>query len=166
MQPDALCHRYLRQNRLICNIVLYLLNTKINLLWIMTTNWLLIYVYRLITRYRKLGKQQWLSVKVSMRWDEMRYIVANTTLNLCFGGLQEIGEVRRLETTLTKDGIAYHGSVGDVGPSTSILGPSTSVTSMSTSVPSPSTSWDDISPPQTYMDITDPTSSWTRWRNY
>jgi hypothetical protein len=69
MQPDVLCHRYLRQNRLICNIVLYLLNTKINLLWIMTTNWFLIYVYRLITRYRKLGKQQRLSVKVSMRWD-------------------------------------------------------------------------------------------------
>jgi hypothetical protein len=61
--------RYLKQNRLICNIVLYLLNTKINLLWIMTTNWFLIYVYRLITRYRKLGKQQRLSVKVSMRWD-------------------------------------------------------------------------------------------------
>jgi len=41
-----------------------------------------------------------------------------------------------------------------------------SIPSLSTSNPSPSMSRDDIGPPQTYMDITDPTSSWIIWGDY
>jgi hypothetical protein len=36
---------------------LYLLNIELILLWMMTTNWFLMYVYRLIIWYRKLRKQ-------------------------------------------------------------------------------------------------------------
>jgi hypothetical protein len=85
--------------------------------------------------------------------------MATTMLNLCRGGLQEVGEVERLKAVLVKDKIAYHESVGDVGPSMSIP-------SLSTNNPSPSMSWDDIGPPQTYIDITDPTSSWIIWGDY
>jgi hypothetical protein len=38
--------------------------------------------------------------------DKIRYIMANTTLNLCHGGLQEVGEAECLETSLTEDEIA------------------------------------------------------------
>jgi hypothetical protein len=38
--------------------------------------------------------------------------MANTMLNLCRGGLQEVGEVERLEAIFVKDKIAYHESVG------------------------------------------------------
>jgi hypothetical protein len=62
--------------------------------------------------------------------NEMGRIVANTTLNLCFGILQEVGEV---EATLAEDKIAYRGSVGDAGMSTS-------TPSASMSDPGPSTS--------------------------
>jgi hypothetical protein len=47
----------------------HLLNTRLFFLWMMTINLFLIYVYRFITWYRRLGKQQQLSVKVLMRWD-------------------------------------------------------------------------------------------------
>jgi len=60
---------YLRQNWLVCNIALYLLNIRLILLWMMTTNWLSIYVYRLITWYKKFKKWQQLFVKLSMEWD-------------------------------------------------------------------------------------------------
>lgn len=42
-------------------------------------------------------------------------------LNLYRGGFQEVGEVERLEAILVKNNIAYYESVGDVGPSMSIL---------------------------------------------
>ena len=45
--------------------------------------------------------------------DEMRRIVARTTLDLCRGGLQEAVEVKRLKVVLAEDKIAYHGNVGD-----------------------------------------------------
>lgn len=80
--------------------------------------------------------------------DEMRCIVANTMLNLYCGGLQEVGEVQNLEVALAKDEIAYHESVGDVDPSTSILNPFMSVSCMSMSDPYPSyMSCDDIDHP-------------------
>jgi hypothetical protein len=82
--------------------------------------------------------------------------VANTTLNLCHGGLQEVGEAEHLEVALTEDEIAYHGNVGDVGPSMNI-------SCLSTSDLGPSTSWDDISHFHTYMDIIDSSLSWTSW---
>jgi hypothetical protein len=70
MQSDVLCpFQYLKQIRLVYNSFLQLLNTRLILLWIMTSNWFLMYVYRLITWYRKLGKQQQLFMKVSMRLD-------------------------------------------------------------------------------------------------
>jgi hypothetical protein len=72
--------------------------------------------------------------------NEMRYIMTNTTLNLYRRGLQEVEEVERLEVTLAEDEIAYCGSVGDAGPSTSILGPSSSILGSSASVLGPSTS--------------------------
>jgi hypothetical protein len=72
--------------------------------------------------------------------NEMRCIMANTMLNLYRRGLQEVEEAERLEVTLAEDGIAYFGSVGDAGPSTSIPGPSSSVSGSSTSVPGPSMS--------------------------
>jgi len=74
--------------------------------------------------------------------NEMWHIVANTTLNLCHGGLQEVEKVKCIEVTLTKDMIAYRGSVRDAGPSTR---------------------WNDIAPSHTCMDITDLSSSWTSW---
>jgi hypothetical protein len=57
--------------------------------------------------------------------NEMRCIMANTTLNVCRGELHEVGEVEHLEATLAEDDISYRESVGDVGSSTSVLGPST-----------------------------------------
>jgi hypothetical protein len=72
--------------------------------------------------------------------DEMRWIVANTTLNLCSGGLQEVREVECLEVTLTEDEIAYRESVKDIGPSMSISGTSSSVPDPSMSVLNPSMS--------------------------
>jgi hypothetical protein len=71
----------------------------------MTTNWFLMYVYRLITWYGKLRKQR-LSVKISMERDIMW---PTLHLILCHGGLHEVG---RLETTLAEDEITYHESVG------------------------------------------------------
>jgi hypothetical protein len=53
--------------------------------------------------------------------------VANTKLNLYCGGLQKVREIKRLETALTEDEIAYCGSVGDVDLSKNIPGPSMSV---------------------------------------
>jgi hypothetical protein len=38
--------------------------------------------------------------------DKIRYIMANTTLNLCHGGLQEVREAECFETSLTEDEIA------------------------------------------------------------
>ena len=67
--PMHYAPQYLKQIRLVYNIFLQLLNTRLILLWMMTSNWFLMYVYRLITWYRKLGKQQQLFVKVSMRLD-------------------------------------------------------------------------------------------------
>jgi hypothetical protein len=66
--------------------------------------------------------------------NEMRQNMANTTLNLYRGGLQEAREAKRLEVVLVKDEITYHGSVGDVYPSMSILGPSKSFLGPSTSI--------------------------------
>jgi len=59
--------------------------------------------------------------------DEIWHIVANTKLNLYCGGLQKVREIKRLETALTEDEIAYCGSVGDVDLSKNIPGPSMSV---------------------------------------
>jgi len=56
--------------------------------------------------------------------DEIRCIVANITLNLYCGGLQE---VEHLEVALPEDKTAYHGSVRDACPSTSIPDSSMSV---------------------------------------
>ena len=58
--------------------------------------------------------------------------MANTTLSLCHGGLQEVREVERFEVTLVKDEIAYCRSVGDNGlstnvPASSMIGPSSSM---------------------------------------
>ena len=98
--------------------------------------------------------------------DEMRCIVANTTFNICHGRLQETGEVECLEVASIEDEITYRESVGNTGPSMSIPWPSTSILGMSmtvpdlfTSDPGLSTSCDDIDPPQTYMNITNSTSS-------
>jgi len=66
--------------------------------------------------------------------------VVNATLNLCLGGLQEIGEAGHLKVELAKVKIVYHGSVGDVGPSTSISGLSMSIPNPSTNIPILSTS--------------------------
>ena len=73
-----------------------------------TTNLFLIYVYGLITWYRKLRKQQ-LSMKMSIRRD---VLWPTLHLILCHGGLHEVGEVECLETTLAENEIYYHGSVG------------------------------------------------------
>ena len=59
--------------------------------------------------------------------------MANITLNLCRGGLQEVGEAKHLEVTLMEYEIAYHGSVGDVSLSINISGLFTSVLGSSTS---------------------------------
>jgi hypothetical protein len=72
--------------------------------------------------------------------NEMRQNMANTTLNLYYGGLQEAREAKRFEVVLVKDEITYHVSVGDVCPSISILDPSTSFLGPSTSVLGPSMS--------------------------
>jgi hypothetical protein len=74
--------------------------------------------------------------------NEMWHIVANITLNLCHGGLQEVEEVKCIEVTLAKDKIAYRGSVRDAGPSTR---------------------WNGIAPCHTCMGIIDLSSSWTSW---
>ena len=73
--------------------------------------------------------------------------MANTMLNVCHDGLHKVGEVKHLETILTEDKIVYHESVGDVGPSASVLDPSTSD-------PCLSMSYDVIDPSPTSMDIT------------
>jgi len=88
--------------------------------------------------------------------NEMRHLVANTTLNLCHGGLQEVGEVERLEVTLAEDKIIYYGNIGDGGSSTSVPGPSTSVLGLSIS-------WGDISSPRTCTDVIDLSSSLMSW---
>ena len=59
--------------------------------------------------------------------NEMRHIVANTKLNLYCGVLQEIRKIKHLETALTKNEIAYCGSVMDVSLSKNIPRPSISV---------------------------------------
>jgi len=82
--------------------------------------------------------------------------VANTMLNLCHGGLQEVGEAERLEVALTEDEITYHENIGDVGSSMSI-------SCLSMSDLDPSTSWDDIGYFHTYMDIIDSSLRWTSW---
>jgi len=56
--------------------------------------------------------------------DEIGCIMANITLNLYYGGLQE---VERLEVALPEDKTAYRGSVRDACPSTSIPDSSMSV---------------------------------------
>ena len=66
--------------------------------------------------------------------NEIRCIVANTTLNLCSGGRQEVREAGCLEVALTEDDFAYRGSVEDVGLSTSIPSSSISISGMSSSV--------------------------------
>jgi hypothetical protein len=58
--------------------------------------------------------------------DEMGCILANTTLHLCCGGLQEAVEVERLKVVLTEDEIAYHGNVKDSSLSMNISCLSTS----------------------------------------
>jgi len=107
----------------------------------------------------------------------MRYIIANTTFNLCCDWLQKVGEVECLELTLAEDEIAYRESVRVIGPSTSISDPSISWNdvgvdpymdvidlslsrmnyisgaSPSTSILDPSPSNGDIGP-DTYMDVT------------
>jgi hypothetical protein len=60
--------------------------------------------------------------------------MVNTTLNLCRDGLQEDEELKHFEVALAENEIAYCGSVGDVGPSTSIPDQSTSVPGSSLSV--------------------------------
>jgi hypothetical protein len=71
--------------------------------------------------------------------------VANITLNLYRGGLQEVGDAKHLEVTLVEYEIVYHGSVGDVSLSINIPG-------LFTSVLGSSTSWGDIGHPHIYMD--------------
>ena len=77
--------------------------------------------------------------------DKKGHNMANITLNLCCDGLQEVREVQCLETILAEDEIAYRESVKDVGPSMIIS--------------SSYTYYDDIGPPQTYMNISYPTSN-------
>jgi len=114
----------------------------------MSTNLFLMYMYRLLTWYRKLGKQQIIREDVN----KIGWIVANTMLNLCCGRLQDFRKVEHFEETLAEDEIVYHGIVGDVGPSKNVPDPSTSDLN-------PSTCWDDIGPSQAYINITNPTSS-------
>jgi hypothetical protein len=73
--------QYLKQIRLVYNIFLQLLNTRLILLWMMISNWFLMYVYRLITWYRKLGKQQQLFA-IREGVNEIGLTVVNTSLNL------------------------------------------------------------------------------------
>jgi hypothetical protein len=77
-----------------------------------------------------------------MRWDVLWPTLCSI---LCRDGIQEVREVEHLEANLTKDKIAYSGSVRDVGPSTNISGSSTR--------------WGDIGPPHCYTNVTDPSSS-------
>jgi hypothetical protein len=58
--------------------------------------------------------------------DEMGCIVANATLDLCRGGLQEVVEVKPLKVVFAGDEIAYHGNVKDSSLPTSISCLSTS----------------------------------------
>ena len=90
----------------------------------MTINLFLIYVYRFITWYRRLEKQQQLSVKVSMRWD-----VLWPTLRLIYVVVKfkRLKEVKHLEVALTENKIAYRESVEDANPSMSVLGLSLSI---------------------------------------
>jgi hypothetical protein len=62
------------------------------------------YIYGLITLYERHGKQQYLFVNVSMRWD-----VLWPTLNpiLSHSELQDAWEAKHLEVTLVKNKIAY-----------------------------------------------------------
>ena len=71
--------------------------------------------------------------------------MANITLNLYRGGLQEVGDAKHLEVTLVEYEIVYRGSVGDVSLSINIPG-------LFTSVLGSSTSWGDIGLSHTYMD--------------
>jgi hypothetical protein len=100
--------------------------------------------------------------------NDMKHIVANIALNLCCVGLQEVGESEHFEVALTEDKITYRESVGDVGPfksvlslSTSILGPLSNISGPFMSISGLSMSLDDIGPPHTYIDIADPSSSWS-----
>ena len=55
--------------------------------------------------------------------------MANTMLNLCSDGLQEVDEAKPLKAVLTKDKISYHEQkpiIREVSPSTSNSGSSTS----------------------------------------
>jgi hypothetical protein len=110
-----------------------------------------IYIYYLIREARKTV------TTIHEGVDEMGRIVANTMLNLWCGGLQEVGEAERLEMTLMKYEIAYHGSDEDASSFTSISGPSTSISGPSTSI------LGHIGPPHTYMKVTYVSSSWTSW---
>jgi hypothetical protein len=56
----------------------------------------------------------------------MGCIVANATLDLCRGGLQEVVEVKPLKVVFAGDEIAYHGNVKDSSLPTSISCLSTS----------------------------------------
>jgi len=71
------------------------------------------------------------------RVDKIRRIMANTKLNLCCGGLQEVREAECLEIALVEDEIAYHGSVG---LSISVPDQSTSILDLFTSISGPSMS--------------------------
>ena len=67
-------------------------------------------------------------------------IMDNIALNLCRGGLQQVGEAERLEVALPEDEIVYQWCFRDTGSSMS---------------------WGNVGPPQTYMNITDFSSSQT-----
>jgi hypothetical protein len=86
----------------------------------------------------------------------MECIIANTSLDLCRGGLQEFWEIERLKVALVEDEIAYHKSIGDIGHSTSISDPSMSI-------PSSFTSWGDIGFPHTYTNVIDSSLNWIGW---
>lgn len=66
----------------------------------------------------------------------------NIALNLCRGGLQQVGEAERLEVALPEDEIVYRQCFRDTGSSMS---------------------WGNVGPPHTYMDITDLSSNQTSW---
>jgi len=55
--------------------------------------------------------------------NQIELIVANTMLNLCHSGLQQVKEDAYFKVALKEDKIIYHEKghvVGDAGPSTSI----------------------------------------------
>jgi len=68
-QPDAPCLLVSKIESIGMQYCFTFIKYHNNLLWMMITNWFLMYVYRLITWYKKLGKQQQLPMKVSMRWN-------------------------------------------------------------------------------------------------